>query len=98
MDTASTGILPDVTGQSTAAALADLREQRWRLGRVRDGVEATGRQLTGQVVGSRWRSPAQRAYEARIGDLVRRLQAARRALDDALAAVDAAIDRVKASR
>jgi hypothetical protein len=98
MDTVRAGIVPDMTGQSTAAALADLREQRWRLGRVRDEVEAAGRQLAGSVVADRWRSPAQRAYEERLGDLVLGLQGAWRALDDALSAVDVAIERVKAGQ
>jgi hypothetical protein len=98
MDTGNVGILPDLTGQTTVAALADLREQRWRLGRVQNDVEAAGLRLTGQTVGSGWRSPAQRAYEERLGDLIVGLQGAWRALDDAVSAVDAAIAGIKAGR
>ncbi|MCU1447783.1 hypothetical protein [Cryobacterium sp.] len=101
METFSGSIRPDVIGELTgeaAAALARLREQRWRLDRLRREVEAAGRRLAGQQVGPGWRSAAQRAYEERLADLVRGLQGAWRALDDALYAVDVAIDCVKAAR
>jgi len=109
METASGSILPGVTGGVTgglageltgeaAAALAQLREQRWRLGRVQGEVEAAGRRLAGQEIGPGWRSPAQRAYEDRLAELIRGLQGAWRALDDAQYAVDVAIDQVKAAR
>ena len=105
METAGGSILPGVTGVlageltgEAAAALARLREQRWRLARVRGEVEEEGRRLAGQVIGPGWRSPAQRAYEDRLAELIRGLQGAWRALDDALYAADVAIDQVKAAR
>ncbi|MGY4858879.1 hypothetical protein [Cryobacterium sp. AP23] len=99
MDTGSENILPAWWAETAAAAeLARLREQRWRLGRVRDDVEATSRRLAAQAVGAGWRSPAQQAYERRLADLVGVLEGAGRAVDDALYAVDVAIERVKAAR
>jgi hypothetical protein len=97
MEPGSAGILPDPAGESTVA-LARLREQRWRLTRVRDDVEAAGRRLALQEIGTGWRSPAQRAYADRLTELGHGLQGVWRALDDALHAVDAAIERVKAAR
>ena len=88
-------ILPG--GGDEAAALARLREQRWRLGEVQGDVEAAGRRLAAQEVSASWRSPAQRAYQDRLGELTGKLQGAWRALEDALHAVDDAIDRVKAA-
>jgi hypothetical protein len=92
--------IPQVWWAETAAAadLARLREQRWRLGRVRDEVEATGHRLAAQAVGAGWRSPAQQAYERSLADLAGVLEGARRAADDALYAVDVSIERVKATR
>jgi hypothetical protein len=97
METGSAGILPDPAGER-AIALARLREQRWRLGRLRDDVEETGRRLASQEVGAGWRSPAQRAYADRVAELVGGLQEVWRAVDDALHAADAAIDRVKVAQ
>lgn len=105
MESISGSILPDVTAHGaaqlaaeSAAALARLREQRWRLGLVQGEVEAAGRRLAGHGIGPGWRSPAQRAYEERLAELTQGLQGAWRALDDALSAVDVAIDRVKDPR
>jgi hypothetical protein len=103
MDTASGSALPDPFGPPDAAAVADaalarLREQRWRLRRVQGEVEESGRRLTGQQVGAGWRSPAQRAYEDRLAELIRGLQSVWRALDAALNVVDVEIERVKAAR
>jgi hypothetical protein len=103
METASGSIRLDVFGPPDAAAVADaalarLREQRWRLGRVQGDVETAERRLSGQRVGAGWQSPAQRAYEDRLDELVRGLQGAWRALDAALNAVDLEIERVKAAR
>lgn len=97
MEAAGGGILPDTGGGPDAATLARLREQRRLLRRVRDGVEESGRRLAGQASPAAWRSPAQRAYGARVGELGLDLSGAWRALDDALWAVDEAIDRVKAA-
>ena len=98
MDIWSGSMLPELSADTAAAELARLREQRWRLGRVRDDVEATGRRLAAQTVGAGWRSPAQQAYEDSLADLGGVLEGAWRALDDALYAVDVAIERVKAAR
>jgi hypothetical protein len=108
METARHDILPDpvwphpdaatVTAAVIAAELARLREQRWRLGRVQGEVETTSHRLVSQTVAAGWRSPAQRAYEDRLAELARGVQSAWRALDAALGAVDAEIDRVKAAR
>jgi hypothetical protein len=97
MNNAGGSILPNVDAEPAAAALARLREQRWQLRQVRDGVEATGRRLTARPAVSGWRSPAQRAFEDRLAELAGTLQGAWRSLDDALWAVDEAISRVKAS-
>jgi len=99
MESASGNILFDPLGETAAeTALALLREERWRLGRVRDDVELTSLRLAGQEVGAGWRSAAQRAYEDRRTELLRRLDGARRALDDALAAVDVGIEQVRATQ
>ena len=101
MDTGNESIPPAWSAwpaETAAADLARLREQRWRLGRVRDDVEATGHRLVAQSVGAGWRSPAQQAYERRLADLADVLERARRAVDDALYAVDVSIERVKATR
>ena len=98
MDSITGSILPDPAAEAAVAQLARLREQRWRLGEVRGEVEAMGHRLAGQEVGAGWRSPAQRAYQDRLTELVRSLQGAWRALDDALYAVDVAIDQAKAAR
>ena len=97
MNSAGAGILPDVGGEPAAEALARLREQRWQLRQVRDGVEATGRRLIARPAISGWRSPAQQAFEDRLAELAGTLAGAWRALDDALWAVDEAITRVKAA-
>lgn len=97
MEYGSSSILPGVGDEADAAALARLREQRWRLGVVRGDVEAAGRRLAGQEVGAGWRSDAQRAYQDRLVELSGKLQGVWRALDDALYAVDVAIERVKAA-
>jgi hypothetical protein len=99
MEPKSGNILFDPLGEAAAeTALAQLREERWRLGWVQDEVELTSRRLAGQEVDAGWRSPAQRAYEGRLAELAGALQGAWRALDDALAAVGVGIDRVKATR
>ena len=90
-------ILPDVSGGPAAETLARLREQRRLLRGVRDGVEETGRRLAGQESKTAWRSPAQRAYGTSRSELSMDLSSAWRALDDALWAVDEAIQRVKAA-
>ena len=97
MESAGGSILPEVDGGADAETLARLREQRRLLRGVRDAVEASGRRLAGQDAGPDWSSPAQRAYGTGLGDLGATLHGAWRALDDALWAVDAAIDRVKAA-
>lgn len=97
MESAGGSILPDVSGGPDAETLARLREQRRLLRGVRDEVEASGRRLAGQEAGPAWRSPAQRAYGTGLGELSATLGGAWRALDDALWAVDDAIDRVKAA-
>ncbi|WP_130176368.1 hypothetical protein [Cryobacterium sp. SO1] len=102
MESAGGSILPDVSGPDVstgpdAETLARLREQRWLLRGVRDAVEVSGRRLAGQETGPAWRSPAQRAYGAVLGELSANLRGAWRALDDALWAVDEAIGRVKAA-
>jgi uncharacterized protein YukE len=96
METGSSSVLPGVGAEAAAATLARLREQRWRLGVVQGDVESAGRRLAAQEVGSGWRSSAQRAYQDRLAELTEKLQGVWRALDDALYAVDDAIDRVKA--
>lgn len=98
MESGSGSILPGLDGEPAAAALARLREQRWRLGRVQGEVETAGRRLAGQEVGAAWRSAAQRAYEDRLAELGTVLQGVWRTLDDALHAVDVAIEQVKAAR
>ncbi|ASD23730.1 hypothetical protein B7495_17670 [Cryobacterium sp. LW097] len=90
-------ILPDAGTGPDAETLARLREQRRLLRGVRDGVEESGRRLAGQASGGAWRSPAQRAYGTRLGELGLDLAGVWRALDDALWAVDEAIDRLKAA-
>ncbi|TFC02700.1 hypothetical protein E3O42_08080 [Cryobacterium adonitolivorans] len=100
MESLGGSILPDDGGGPDAETLARLREQRRLLRRVRDGVEESGRRLAGHqagAAGAAWRSPAQRAYDTRRGELSMDLNGAWRALDDALWAVDEAIDRVKAA-
>lgn len=80
-----------------AEALAQLREQRWLLGALRDEVDDAGRRLAAEEVGAGWRSPAQRIYLDRLAELRGDLQTSWRALTDALAAVDDAIVQVKVS-
>lgn len=84
-------------GTADAEALARLREQRRLLGVVRDGVEDAGRRLAAGDAGARWRSPAQRAYGQRLTELSADLQGAWRSLTGASAAVDEAIEQLKAA-
>ena len=97
MDSPGGSILPDASGGPDAETLAQLREQRRLLRGVRDGVEESGRALAGREPPAAWRSPAQRAFGSRRAELGMDLSGAWRALDDALWAVDEAIDRVKAA-
>ena len=97
METAGAGILPDVSGAPDAETLARLRRQRGLVRELRDAVEVSGRRLAGREAGPAWRSPAQRAYGTGLVELSATVQSAWRALDDALWAVDEAIERVKAA-
>ena len=97
MESPGGSILPETSGGPDAETLARLREQRRLLRGMRDGVEESGRSLAGGESPAAWRSPAQRAYGTSRGELSMDLAGARRALDDALWAVDEAIDRVKAA-
>lgn len=97
MEAPGGSILPDTSGGPDAETLARLREQRRLLRGVRDAVADAGRRLAGRESPAAWRSPAQRVYGTRRGELSLDLAGAWRALDDALWAVDEAIDRVKAA-
>lgn len=96
MDVRDGSILPELGGVSEAETLARLRQQRRLLGDLRDGVDTAGRRLATREVARAWRSPAERAYRDRLTDLAGELQNAWRCLDEALAAVDEAIDRARA--
>ena len=76
--------------------LVALRDQRALLGALRDDVQEAWRQLATSDLAGSWQSNAQRAYTDRVDYLRCEIQALARELDDAAAAVNAAIDRVKA--
>jgi len=97
MESAGGSILPDVSGGPDAETLARLREQRRLLRGVRDDVDVAGRRLASRAPGPNWRSPAERAYGTGLDELSATLSGAWRSLEDALWAVDEAIDRVKAA-
>ena len=96
MESLGGSILPEPGGTPDAETLVRLRHQRRLLGDLRDGVDTSGRRVAAREVGLGWRSPAERAYRDRLTELTAQLQSAWRSLDDAMAAVDEAIDRVRA--
>ncbi len=77
-----------------ASQLGSLREQRRRLADLREDLVTAVRQVPDDDLGGTWRSPAQRGYARRRGELLDTVSQAGRRLDDAIDALTMAIARV----
>lgn len=82
--------------QKRAEQLSALHDQRMLLARVSDGVGTALGIIRLVPGGVNWRSAAQRRYNDRRFELQMELETARRALDDALVGVQAAIAALSA--
>jgi hypothetical protein len=83
--------------QKRAEQLSALRDQRMLLARVSDGVGIALHTFRMMPGGVNWRSAAQRSYSDRRTELQMELETLRRALDEALVGVQAAIAALSAA-
>ena len=84
----------DLTSSDPEVHLFALRQQHDLLGRLRADVEASWRLVVASPVTATWRSNAQSSYSERRESVCAQLQAVMAQLDDALADVTAAVNRI----